>query len=384
MTATPTPQTKTPTAQARQAKIDAAVAAGRPLPRLALPVHPDGSELGDALLTFDRFGDPLIDGQDIFEAAEPLIEDMAPTYVEGDKTSTVPRRRLLIADPSDRDRLLAFTSQVVAEDDEDTAEWAVISLGRMVRASRSLTLSRLVVVLTSELAARHWCDPADTPSQPRQWVAALGLSGRSPESRMRSMMEHLATASNGQIPQFPRLELPSLASESRFLRSSRYGGLAASSRSYQQAQNVNTQAEAALATDAGMLPITLAGARGHVVRSDHDQVQDLLVRIEGSCRLKEGQQVLLIRASDSQARRTSAQVDSRRVDPTDGSVTLALTTGRTFRLVRDQDVLIVPAPFIRRGGSSDGAARWDPRRTREGEAPRHQIPLDVMIAGAQQ
>lgn len=383
MNPTPTSQTKTPAAQARQAKIDAAVAAGHPLPRLALPVHPGDSELDDALLTFDRFGDPLIDGQDIFEAAEALIEDMAPAYVEDDKTSTIPRRRLLIADPSDRERLLAFTSQVVAEDDEDAAGWAVISLGRMVRASRSLTLSRVVVVLTSELAARHWCDPADTPSQARQWVAALGLSGRSPESRMRSMMEHLSTASNGQNPQFPRLDLPSLASESRFLRSSRYGGLAASSRSYQQAQNVNTQAEAALSTDAGMLPITLAGARAHVVRSDRDQTQKLRVRIEGSCRLKEGQQVLLIRASNFQALRTPAQVDSRRVDPTDGSVTLTLMAKRTFHLAQDQDVLIVPAPFIRRGGSSDGAARWDPRRTREGEPPKHQIPLDVMIAGAQ-
>lgn len=377
----PTPS-KTPTAQAREKFIVAAVAAGHPLPRLAEPVHPPEAVLPSALLTFNRYGEPLIDGEEIFKAAVDLLDRIAPVYVEDQKTPE-PSCRLLIADASDRDRLLAFTQQIVVEDEDDEAAWAAINLGRMVRSSRSLSLSRLIVVLTSEAGARHWCDPAAELRQVRQWTAALGLPGRSPEARMRALMEHLCQARSQEPARFTRLEFPSLSAEARFMRSACYSGLSASARSYHQAGNLNVQAEAALATDAGMLPITLAGARAHT--SEQTSVLaacNLRVRIQGSCRLKESQQVLVLKASDPEAKPYRGTISARRLDPVDGSVSLSVDVSRTFALAEGREVLIMPAPFIRTGSKGEGAQRWDPRSQRQSPAPQHQIPLDVMIAGS--
>ena len=319
------------------------------------------------------------------------VDDPNAKYADLDQP-----RRLVVSDHATLRRMMGWVNVIAATAPAD--DYAAASVHRRLQVSARLVASTRLVVLTRALARKFWLPAQYDPEDFGAWRRAFRYgSGATTLSVMKGLID---LASDGKA--CTDWANRAFNAESYALMSAAYPGLRPAVAAFRRVETADTAARAILTTDPLMRERGLLDGSVSLLRIMQLAGGQFTATVAQPFKLRAGKSILLVDPDQDSpgewAESTLTGVTVQRVGGEDTLLVTVAAGGRAKKLGALLEKVMRPggrralyvteAPYLPFSQSDSKATRWTTPTAARIEndhakgAPRRDIPLDVIVAGA--
>ena len=261
---------------------------------------------------------------------------------------------------------------------------SVKGLSLLFEYRKGLTNSGFMPILTHALAHRFWPQAGIDETTLDGWAAAFGLTG-TPMHRITSL---LAATLGGTVLKIAKNNL--IACEVFGSASARSTSALSTSKAFKQANSLQEIWSSINASDPTLIEhntITGAAGKATFLASKYKSGR-AVAKVSEGFRLKPGG-ILISDPDKPEAEPVEARLETIDFDPVTDDMLITMSTTKTKTNVIEaaakggRSLVLSSEPFVRTGGKGGNpvTGKWAPRNGVE-RPTRHNLPVDIMLAGA--